>query len=247
MSTKDSLAKLSLKVRGTRVRVRESLLYHSYKRRHFPSPRELGSAHFSTWAEPSHVNRRGFEIALTLAAGRPKVIIETGTSAHGTDSTRLWDSYVKSFGGEFWSVDLSPAPARRLQRQVCPATHLVIADSVEFLRDFAARYPETPIGVCYLDSWDLDWSDPMPAEVHGLREWEAVAPLMVPGSILIVDDTPSDLEWIPAQHREQARQYREAHGYLPGKGSRIVELLDGEARFQKVWHGYNVVYFLKDS
>ena len=59
--------------------------------------------------------------------------VETGTSAWGTDSTRLWDNYVTHYGGSFHSVDIRSEPARRLKGQVGKRTRLVTSDSVNFL------------------------------------------------------------------------------------------------------------------
>lgn len=40
----------------------------------------------------------------------PSTIIETGSSAWGTDSSVMFDSFVQSFGGEFLSVDIRLEP-----------------------------------------------------------------------------------------------------------------------------------------
>lgn len=189
-----------------------------------------------------HVNRPGFESALAELAGRCALILETGTSAWGTDSTRLWDAYVRIFGGEFWSVDSSEAPRERLRRQVGAHTHLVVEDSVTFLQRFATENANRQVNLCYLDSWDLDWNDPLPAEKHGLREWAAIAPLFGAGSILIVDDSPSSIEWVPPNLHEQATFFLSSRGYLPGKGALIEKRLAGDKNCRKIWHGYNSVF-----
>jgi hypothetical protein len=170
------------------------------------------------------------------------MIVETGTSAWGTDSTRLWDAYVRAFGTEFWSIDLSPDPRRRLRQQVGPRTHLVVSDSVDFLTDFAVRNSKTQVDLCYLDSWDLDWQNPIASEVHGLKEWLAIAPLFAAGSVLVVDDSPASIEWVPERHQERARELLEERGYLPGKGSLIDQELTRDPGVEKIWHGYNSVY-----
>jgi hypothetical protein len=175
-------------------------------------------------------------------SGRPQVILETGTSAWGTDSTRLWDAYVERFGGQFWSVDLSPAPRDRLDGQICDSTHLAVEDSVRFLTSFAIDNPGLRVDVCYLDSWDLDWSNPDPAAAHGLAEWHAIKPRMGPGSVLVIDDSPSSLEWVPSSHHEEAKDYYSSHGYLPGKGALAHQDLLADPKVHVLWHGYNAVY-----
>lgn len=224
----------------------ERLIYEQYVTNRFISASDLGRSHFQTWSDTDHINRPGFDCALELMAGMPKTILETGTSAWGTDSTRLWDAYVSQFGGEFWSVDLSPTPSARLRHQVCAQTHLEIGDSVEFIQNFSKKTALSSVDVCYLDSWDLDWSDPDPAALHGLSEWNAVEPLMSKGSILIIDDSPSSMDWVPNQYREQAHAYEQSHGYLPGKGALVDLILRSDPRVEVIWHGYNSVYRFSD-
>lgn len=220
--------------------------YETYKLLRFDSVAELSDAHFSTWSDISHVNRPGFDAVLALMAGHRKIILETGTSAWGTDSTRLWDAYISRFGGEFWSVDLSPAPSSRLRDQVSLNTHLEVSDSVTFINEFMTVCAHPIVDVCYLDSWDLNWNDPEQAAQHGLNEWHAVARLMGAGSILIVDDSPVSIDWVPEQFRQLAREYEIAHGYLPGKGALIDIELRSDPRVELIWHGYNSVYLFKE-
>jgi hypothetical protein len=224
----------------------EARKYREYESREFTTGADLLAYHFSTWSSTDHVNVAGFEAAMSLMAGRPQNILETGTSAWGTDSTRLWDAYVRNFGGEFWSVDLSPAPRKRLHQQVSSQTHLMVDDSVHFLTAFAQEHAGLKIDVCYLDSWDLDWANPDPAAIHGLAEWHAVSPLIGPGSALIIDDSPGSLEWVPTQHQEAAETYFASHGYLPGKGALAHQELIADPRVSAIWHGYNSVYVFSD-
>lgn len=220
----------------------EARTYREFSQRSFATGADLLAAHFATWSQPDHVNLPGFAQTIELMGDRPQIIVETGTSAWGTDSTRLWDAYIARFGGELWSVDLSPSPSKRLADQVSDRTHLVVDDSVHFLTDFAQRREGTVVGVCYLDSWDLDWSDPDPAAAHGLAEWHAVRPLMGPGSVLVIDDSPGSLDWVPEGHRQEAEAYLASHGYLPGKGALAHQELVADPRVSLKWHGYNSVY-----
>lgn len=213
-----------------------------YSKLKFDSPTDLVRAHFEWWSETGHVNKAGFECALAEMRGRPQTIIETGSSAWGVDSTRLWDAYVRAFGGEFWSVDVSIEPRRKLERHMSSTSSLVVGDSVKFLNEFVRSHRGMRVTLCYLDSWDLDWSDPEPSEIHGFREWSAVKPLMGSGSLLIVDDTPGSIDWVPTQHRKEAQDYLNAVGHLPGKGALIERELCGDNQVKKLWHGYNVVY-----
>lgn len=224
----------------------EAQLFEAFQALQLRDGAALLDAHFRTWSQPDHINRPGFTACLELMEDRPQLIIETGTSAWGTDSTRLWDAYVKTFGGEFWSVDLSPAPRMRLVDQVGPHTHLVVEDSVRFLTDFTASHRDVILGMCYLDSWDLDWSDPDPAAEHGLAEFHAIRPLLGRGSVLVIDDSPGTMAWVPQDKQDSADRYLRERGYLPGKGALVHRELANDPRVRIVWHGYNAVYHFED-
>jgi len=230
------------KLRATRKKWSESRKYAEQLSRGFSSGSELLVGHFETWSEVDHVNRPGFEVVIDLMGDRPQVIVETGTSAWGTDSTRLWDAYVSRFGGEFWSVDISPAPSKRLADQVGANTHLVVCDSVTFLEKLSRDIGPNKVNMCYLDSWDLDWADPMPAALHGLAEWHAVRPMMESQSVLMIDDSPLGLEWVPEHARDSAKEFYAEYGYWPGKGALVHQELCKDPRVSVVWHGYNSVY-----
>lgn len=230
------------RLRAKRESRKEETRYAEFVAQRFRSSDELVRSHFATWSHEDHVNFQGILLALQCLGGAPANILETGTSAWGTDSTRLWDSYVRNFGGQLWSVDISEGPKKRLHGQLSQNSHLVVDDSVEFIERFRASAIVDRIDLCYLDSWDLDWSDPEPAEIHGLREWLAIKPILGHGSVLVVDDTPADLSWIPSNFSHNAAKYLRARGRLPGKGSLIDRELVHRKDVTKLWHGYNCVY-----
>ena len=224
---------------GRRSRA-ERQRYERYRALELADASALLDAHFTTWSDPGHVNRTGFQKALEAAKAGPLTIIETGTSAWGTDSTRLWDGYVQRFGGELWSVDLSDAPSRRLAEQVCARTHLVVQDSVSFLTEFVAEHPERTVDICYLDSWDVDWADPDASMEHGLAEYRAVEPLLRSGSVLLIDDTPTAPTFVPPAHRGRAEDFQGRHGFLPGKGALVLAELRERPDVELIWEGYSV-------
>jgi len=228
--------------RGTAQRTRDRWIAWRMRRDGFSSTEHLIEAHFRTWSAPDTPTRPGFAAALTRLGGKPATIVETGTSAWGVDSTRLWDEYVRAFGGSCWSVDLRPEPGRRLRRAVSERTHLCLGDSVEFIEGLAARRGVTSVDLFYLDSFDLDPEDPMPSAEHGLREWEALLPYTSTGTLVLVDDTPLDLEWVPGWWGDAAVQFRDRTGFLPGKGALIEQAVASLDGVTKIWHGYNVLY-----
>lgn len=208
-------------------------------RRLRPSVERLALLHFIEHSDVFHINRQGLTLAVSALAGRSADIIETGTSAWGTDSTRLWATYVERYGGECWSVDIRPAAGEALG-DLGPRTHLVVGDSAAFIREFAAQR-QAPIDLAYLDSWDTDWADPLPSALHGLAEWEALQPLLAAGTIVVIDDTPASLDMIPREHRGLAREFEATHGALPGKGALVLASLRNRSDVSVQYHHYNLV------
>jgi hypothetical protein len=115
-------------------------------------------------------------------------------------------------------------------------------DSVHFLKRWIDKYSAHKVDLVYLDSWDLNISDPLPAAIHGLKEFLAIAPALREGSLLLVDDTPRSLDFLPAPLRESAAEFQANHGLVPGKGMLIDLFLKERPRITKVLHHYQVLY-----
>lgn len=191
--------------------------------------------HFSTWSEPDHLNREIFYVALSALAGAPAIIIESGTSAWGTDSTRLWDSYIRNFGGSLTSVDIRREASQRLKWQLSKKSCLLVDDSVDFLSKGISQ----PADLYFLDSWDLDLSNPLPSAQHGLKEYNAIAPYLKTGNLLLIDDTPcaqriGEIEKLPPK----AIEFIEEYNVLPGKGAFIGQELNKKFEFETLLHDY---------
>ena len=202
---------------------------------HVSNIEDLIQNHFSTWSEPDHLNREIFYVALSALAGAPARIIETGTSAWGTDSTRLWDSYIRIFGGSLISVDIRREASCRLKWQLSKKSCLVVNDSVDFLSNESNQ----PADLYYLDSWDLDLSNPLPSAQHGLREYIAIAPFLKTGTLILIDDTPCALRIGEIQKLPpKAIEFIEKYNNLPGKGAFICQELNKEFEFETLLHDY---------
>jgi hypothetical protein len=206
------------------------------------SPDDLVREHFATRSDLSHANFKSLQEAISALGGRPSWIVETGSSAWGTDSSRLFDSYVATFGGRFWSVDLRLEPMLKLRKHMSKSSSMSCDDSVRFLKRWVDKYSSHRVDLVYLDSWDLDISDPMPAAIHGLKEFLAIAPALRDGSLLLVDDTPATVDWFPAPLRESAAEFQATHGLVPGKGMLIDLCLKGRPGVAKIGHRYQVLY-----
>jgi hypothetical protein len=193
------------------------------------------------WSELNHINRIGLTTALNLLKKKPAVIVETGTSAWGTDSTRLWDSYVKSFGGKFFSVDIRSEP-RQLLGDLGPLSFLYVDDSVNFLNNFK-HYSQSKIDLVYLDSFDIDWKNPFPAMQHGLKEFEAVEKYLKIGSIVVIDDTPVNQSFIPESEGNLATSIKTKLGVYPGKGALVLAMIKLQPeKYKVIYHNYNLVF-----
>jgi len=176
--------------------------------------------HFKYWSEDNHPSRRNLENVLaTLPYGSN--ILETGTAAWGTQSTRLFDAFIRTSGGMFLSVDIRSEPRDFLKFQMSRSSHLYVSDSVVFLNSLHATNQES-IDLAYLDSKDVDLNSPWECAEHARHELNALTPLLRDGAIVLIDDTPKnnilgDTEMSPA-----CAKFYDLTQELPGKGSLIL-------------------------
>lgn len=201
---------------------------------------DLVNNHFKFWSTQTDNTKEGFYIALK-SISYPSLIIETGTSAWGCDSSRLFDSFVKKFGGEFHSVDLRVEASLWLQYQVSNRTKFHVKDSVEFLNLDLPKLISRKIDLLYLDSFDLDWSNPMPSAKHCLEEFNGALPFLSSGSYVLIDDTPEDLKRIPVEFHDEAIKFKKEYDQLPGKGSLVLNEIKTYKNMKVVYHTQNVL------
>lgn len=206
----------------------------------FDSLDELVTYHFRRWSKTDHQNVQGLRLALNSLSCADATIVETGTSAYGTDSSRLFDLFVRNFGGKFYSVDINAYPSKRLRFAKSKQSQFFVMDSVEFLLNFEELTGKKFVDLVYLDSWDVDWSNPLPSAKHGEKELFALLPYLHPGTILIVDDTPKTMNWIPSSNHSVAKDFMKQFGVLPGKGAFFRTALR-DYDFQVLYHDYNLV------
>jgi hypothetical protein len=197
----------------------------------------LVERHFKFWSDRNHPNYEAFANAVNALGGKPAVIVETGTSAWGTDSTRLWDQYVRVFGGELWTVDIRPEAGLRLKNQVSRDTNVIVQDSVEFLKD--CNFGNA--NLYFLDSWDVDWSDSYPSALHGKNEFEAIRQNLRSGDLILIDDTPINAKFLPPEYEEACQSYVSARNAMPGKGGLVVAEIAEDERFTVLFHEYAVL------
>jgi len=215
-----------------------------WKTKKFSDVDSLVEAHFSRWSDVNHQNRSGLHIALQNLDNKNASIVETGTSAYGTDSSRLFDAFVRSFGGKFFSVDINIYPSNRLKFAKSRNTKFFVMDSVDFLSNLQQLTSLENVNLFYLDSWDVDWTNPVASAEHGRNEMNAIKHLLFQGTILVIDDTPASIEWIPEEGKMAASRFKEEYGVLPGKGAFFREVLSG-LDFTILHHDYNLVLKIK--
>ncbi len=122
-----------------------------------------------------------------------RTIVETGTSRGGLCNcagdgcgTMILGDYALQMGATLYSVDISAealAGAARDLGERARCVHLVQNDSVAFLQDF-----NQPIDLLYLDSYDFEVDNPLPSQLHHLKEIQAAYHLLKPTSIVMIDD-----------------------------------------------------------
>ena len=203
------------------------------------SVKDICDSHFRYWSFENHINRLGLTKGILALKAQNPVIFETGTSAYGVDSSRLFDRIASRLSGTFISVDINPQPKHSLLFQHSKRSRFFVEDSVTFIK---SRLPELVehVDLCYLDSWDVDWSQPSMAEAHGVAEFMAVHHLLPVNSILMIDDTPKRLELIPWEYQAKAREYQIQTGRIPGKGSLVLSH-DFFVCYEIIHHEYNMV------
>lgn len=209
----------------------------------FESLGQLIDDHFHRYSDSNHPCRGTLTTALEKLGNKPAVIIETGPSAWGTNSSLLFDSYVNSFGGSFSSVDLRAEPMFTLRSLCSNRSVFFCDDSVSFLKRFASH--NTPPDLVYLDSWDVVWTDPLASALHGFYEFLVVLPLLRDGVFLLVDDTPvnSDVMLkVQPKFVEDFDRFTQVYGFTPGKGALIKNFLVKSAIGKEVEHDYQLLW-----
>ncbi|PRY98649.1 hypothetical protein BCM14_1482 [Jezberella montanilacus] len=202
----------------------------------------LVTEHFRAYSDPNHPCCPTLFMALDALNNKSAVIVETGSSAWGTNSTILFDAYCNSFGGHCYSVDIRPDPMLQLRRLVSNRTSLYCDDSVSFLSTLTV--PENKIDLLYLDSWDVDWNDPIPSAIHGLNEYLTATRNLQSGSLVLIDDTPVDLDsirFVQPHAIESFRNFQEKFGFEPGKGSLVKRLIESTGRGTILAHKYQLL------
>jgi len=171
-------------------------------------------------------------------------ILESGIASAGTQSTYLFNEYIKKYGGRFWSVDTNKYLVDKHKGNMCPGTQLIQNDSVTFFKEWSTNNREA--NVIYLDSYDLDFYDYEPSGKHGLSEYNALKPVIKENTLLLIDDTPINPYWLDTRGKlyEDMTTFYNENNFLPGKG---MYVLNEVINSYKLIHNYQVLYKFYDS
>lgn len=188
-----------------------------------------------------HLNYLTFkELFKQMINIKEPIILESGIASAGTNSTYLFNEYIKKYGGKFWSVDINKQLVDHHSNNMCPASTLVCNDSVSFFKEWVKENKKAD--VIYLDSYDLDWYNPQPAAIHGLNEYLALNPVLNNGSLLLIDDTPSDPYWLDTRgdlYNDMIDYYNNNNNKMPGKGMYVIDVYKNA---ELLMHNYQILY-----
>ena len=126
----------------------------------------------------------------------PVRIIETGCVGEPDNwagngcSTILFDRYLQGRDGTLRSVDINKDRVAAARCLVSGKTKIHAGDSVKWLHKVAGA-GGSKVDLLYLDSFDLEWSNPVPAALHHLNELMAAMPMLKPTTLVAVDDSPA--------------------------------------------------------
>lgn len=127
-----------------------------------------------------------------LTERKARILLETGTARYGAEnfagdggSTIIFSEWAQNNQATLYSVDISQEYLTNAKEALDSrvATVFVESDSVEFLEKF-----DRSIDFLYLDSYDYEYGNVLPSQLHHLNEIVAAYPHLHEHSIVMVDD-----------------------------------------------------------
>lgn len=123
------------------------------------------------------------------------IIVETGCARKENNfdgdgmSTLIFDDYITTHGGTFYSVD-NNIEAVKFSSEKVKSAKLTLSDSIKYLYllNQELREKNQYIDLLYLDSYDFDKNNPHPSSFHHLKEITAIIPSLKKGSMIVIDD-----------------------------------------------------------
>lgn len=122
------------------------------------------------------------------------VIIETGCVRNKNNiegdgiSTLIFDEFLNFYDGVLYTVDISEEHCNVARKNTTNKVVVSCKDSIEYLWNFNVASAD----LVYLDSFDLDISNPHPSMIHHFNEFCAILPTLNSGCLVVVDDHVND-------------------------------------------------------
>ena len=149
----------------------------------------------------SSIRAATFKAALNyLDRVKPAVIIETGTARGRFDinlpsicgdgaSTLIFALWCSRNNAKIYTVDIDPICIDNCKLNIAAlgltdVVEFVVSDSVAFLE----TCPLTHLQFLFLDSYDFDYNDPVPSQMHHLKEYLAVKDKLADQCCILIDD-----------------------------------------------------------
>lgn len=131
-----------------------------------------------------------------VALNKPLTIVETGTLWAPLDKpmgafTYIFGDLIKNYtGGKLITIDINSKHienAKQSTKEFQDVIEYITSDSVEYLESMTDKEVEE-VDLFYFDSYDFIAIDPIPSQLHHLRELLAVYKRLSKNVILSVDD-----------------------------------------------------------
>ena len=181
----------------------------------------------------------------------PITIVETGCArlagnwSGDGQSTVLFDKYIsaRDEGSICYTVDLSATSVSECLKLVSERVIVKQDDSVHYLHELAKKFKENGqfISFVYLDSFDLDMTYWQPSAIHHLKELVALQTCIDKKTLLVVDDCPLNVNFLPAPNNQIQMI---GHPSVGGKGRLVAEYAAAVgakiefAEYQAGWTGF---------
>jgi len=166
---------------------------------------------YKSFIENNDVGRlRYYEYAIKklVSLNKPITVVETGTMWNGLDMnqgafTLIFADLIKNHtGGKLITIDISEEHinlCKKYTEKYSDVIEYVVSDSVTYL-SYLSDEEVKNISLLYLDSWDLNMLDPLPSQIHHMRELSSVYHRLSDNVLIAVDDNLMPdcwIEWFP--------------------------------------------------
>ena len=188
----------------------------------------------------------------------PIIIVETGCLRNKDNfldgqSTLLFDKYTLSRGKEskVYTVDINKNSTDVCKQVVSNNVEITTDDSVKYLNSLCSKFlkNKTKVTMFYLDSIDVNWRYPYPSAAHHLKELTAINRVLLPNTLLVVDDAPANGN-LTLTEDQNVKNWRVLESPSPpptigGKGYLVHEFASHVkvnlffSHYQAAWLGFN--------